>query len=97
MFTYTFQTPDHSYDFVPDPLDPESVIVKSEYKDSIEEFIGTLELAGVADGRDFSDITIREGDNGWDVYPYIQIHKADLALFLQFEVLNYMGVPNGAN
>lgn len=106
MFTYTFQTPDHGYDFVPDPLDANVVRIKSEFKDSLEEFLGTLELAGISDLSDesgvvsetdleylkrFSEIYIEEADNDYDHYYFIDIEKADLALFLQFEVLNYMG------
>ena len=99
MFTYTFQTPDHGYDFVPDPLDSDIVIVKSEFKDSLEELLNTLELAGISEAPEedqfsilqrFQDLTIEENDN--EFLPYsIALSKADLALYLQFEVLNYMG------
>jgi len=108
MFTYTLQTPDHGYDFIPDPLDANVVRVKSEFKDSIEEFINTLELAGFSQSErdkdgwtDPSDLTrlqnltIEEADNDYDHYYFIDIQKADLALFLQFEVLNYMGASFG--
>jgi hypothetical protein len=107
MFTYTLQTPDHGYDFIPDPLDVNVVRVKSEFKDSIEEFINTLELAGFSEAQDHSskgsnlermndlEKSIEEADNDYDHYYFIDIQKADLALFLQFEVLNYMGASFG--
>lgn len=88
---YTFETPDHAYDIVPDLLSPDNVQVRSEFRDSLEEFLATLELAGVADDRDFSEIEIEEGSNYYDVFFFIDITKSDLALYLQFEVLNYLG------
>jgi hypothetical protein len=100
-YSYTFQTPDHSYDIVPDPLDSDTVRIQSEFKDSIEDFLDTLELAGRGDDEDFQAIdivtedTIKEGQNTYDTYWYTEVTKADLALYFQFEVLNFMGaVPD---
>jgi len=90
-YNYTFQTPHHSYDLVPDPLDPNTVRVQSEFKDSIEDFLNTLELSGRADDEDFAALTIQEGQNTYDTYWYTEVSKDDLALYFQFEVRFFMG------
>lgn len=90
-FTYTFQTPDHSYDIIPDPLDVDIVRIQSEYKESIEDFLNTVELSGRADDEDFQAIQIKEGQNSYDTYWYIEIPKADLAVYFEFEVRFFMG------
>jgi hypothetical protein len=89
---YTFQTPDHGYDIIPNPLTG-TVTIKSEFRDALEELVGTIELAGVAEGKDFSDIVIEEEATDYFFSHYIEIDLATLALYLQFEVLNYMGSP----
>jgi hypothetical protein len=89
---YTFSTPDHGYDIFPDLLSPDNVQVRAEFKDSLEELVATLELAGVADDRDFTELQIEEGSNDYDTFFFIDITKSDLALYLQFEILNYLGV-----
>jgi hypothetical protein len=89
--TYTFQTPDHSFDFIPDLFDPNKVKVTSEYKDSLEDFLNVIELAGRANDEDFQEITIKEEQNSYDSYYFIEISKDDLALYLQFEVRFFMG------
>lgn len=92
--TYVFQTPDHGYDFVPDLLAPDNVLVKSEFRDSLEELLETLQLAGVAEGKNFEDITIEEDFTDYGTQYYIEIDKGTLALYLQFEILNYFGGPS---
>lgn len=88
---YTFQTPDHAYDIIPDPLDPSTVRIQSEYKESIEDLLNTIELSGRADDEDFQAIQIKEGQNSYDTYWYTEISKADLALYFEFEVRFFMG------
>lgn len=96
--TYVFHTPEHGFDFVPDAHDAELVHVKSEYKDALEEFLATLELAGVADKDDEDQLSILQWfdalkieETGDDMLPYsVTVTKSDLALYLQFEVLNYL-------
>ena len=88
--TYTFETPFHGFDFVPDPNSPDNVQIRAEFRDSLEEFLATLELAGVADDRNFEDLEIEEGSNSYDEFFFLDITKSDLALYLQFEVLNYL-------
>lgn len=96
IYNYTFQTPDHRYEIVPDPLDPITVRVQSEYREAIEEFLNTIELAGRADDEDFTDLIINEaiineGQNSFDRYWYTEVSKADLALYFEFEVRFFMG------
>lgn len=90
-FNYTFQTPDHGYDIIPDPLDKNTIRIKSEFRQSLEDFLNTIELAGRANDEDFQALEIKEGTNAYDTYWYADITKADLALYFQFEVLNFMG------
>lgn len=96
IYNYTFQTPDHRYEIVPDPLDPTTVRIQSEFKEAIEEFLNTIELAGRADDEDFSNLiinegTLTEGNNSFDTYWYTEVSKADLALYFEFEVRFFMG------
>ena len=90
-YNYTFTTPDHAYDIIPDPLDPNTVRIQSEYKESIEDLLNTIELSGRADDEDFQAIQIKEGQNSYDAYWYTEISKADLAIFFEFEVRFFMG------
>jgi hypothetical protein len=92
-YNYTFQTPHHSYDLIPDPLDPNMVRVKSEFKDSIEDFLNTIELSGRANDEDFAalKLNIKEGQNSYDTYWYTEVSKEDLALYFEFEVRFFMG------
>ena len=96
IYNYTFQTPDHRYEIVPDPLDPTTVRIQSEFKEAIEEFLNTVELAGRADDEDFAALiinegTLTEGQNSFDHYWYTEVSKADLALYFEFEVRFFMG------
>lgn len=90
--TYKFETPFHKFEFEPNPDSPDNVSVVSESRESIEDFLATLELAGVADDRDFSELLIEEDgyDAHYDPIYFVEITKSDLALFLQFETLNYL-------
>jgi hypothetical protein len=95
-YNYTFSTPEHSYEIIPDLLDPNTVRVTSEFKDDIESLLDSIELAGRADDEPFTalKLNIEEGTSNGTHY-YTEISKADLALYLQFEVLNFMGaVPD---
>jgi hypothetical protein len=92
-YNYTFTTPDHSYEIIPDPLDPKTVRIQSEFKDSIEDFLKTVELAGRADDEAFTDlkINIQEGLTSYDPIFFTEVSTSDLALYFEFEVLNFMG------
>ncbi len=91
IYNYTFGTPDHSYDIIPDPLDPSTVRIQSEYRESIEDLLNTIELSGRADDEDFQAIQIKEGQNSYDTYWYTEVSKAVLALYFEFEVRFFMG------
>lgn len=87
---YIFHTPDHGYDIIPNPLTG-TVTIKSEFRDALEELVGTIDLAGAAEGSDLSEITIHEEVSDYLFSHYIEIDLPTLALYFQFEVLNYMG------
>lgn len=90
--TYKFSTPDHDYTFVPNPVVPDLVEVRSEYREAIEEFIETLELAGVAEGESFHNLIIEEDNSEQIAFYYTEVSPATLSLYTSFEFLNYMGV-----
>lgn len=88
--TYTLQTPDYGYDFIPVP-DSNRVIVKSDEKEAIEDFISTIELAGPEEGQSLPELIIEEDTNSYDHYYFTEVTRATLSLFLDFEVRYYMG------
>lgn len=93
IYNYTFTTPDHTYEIIPDPLDPDTIRIQSEFKEAVEDFLDTIELAGRGDDEDFTalKLSIQEGHNTYDPYFFTEVTKADLALYFEFEVLNFMG------
>lgn len=88
---YTFGTPEHDYEIIPNPK-TKTVVIKSEWREALEELVGTIELAGAAEGIDFSTIVIEEEVTDYYFGHYIEIDKSTLALYFQFEVLNFMGI-----
>lgn len=90
--TYKFSTPDHDFIIVPNPVVPDLVEVRSEYREAIEEFIETLELAGVAEGESFDNLIIEEDNTEQTPFFYTEVSPATLCLYTRFEFLNYMGV-----
>ena len=90
-YNYTFSTPDFDYDIIPDPLDPATVRIQSEYREAIEDVLNTIELSGRANDEDFQALTIEEGQNSYDAYWYTDLSKEDLALYFEFEVRFFMG------
>ena len=100
---YTFSTPDHAYSINPHEEIPDMVVVESATREALEEMIGSIELAGAADGEfygdeddDFTHIPIWTAQDDLDEYYFIEITKATLCLYLNFEVLNYLGAFNNA-
>lgn len=89
---YAFSTPEHDFVLVPNPVVPDLVEVRASSKEALEEFIGTLELAGVSEGMDFSKLVIEEDNTEQDIFFYVEVSPATLAIYTQFEFLNYMGV-----
>lgn len=90
MNIYKFSTPDHDFTFVPNPAVPNLVEVRSEYREAIEEFIETVELAGVAEGESFSHLIIEEDMTEQTPFFFTEVSPATLSLYTQFEFLNYM-------
>lgn len=79
------------------------VVVESATREALEEMIGSIELAGAADGEFYGDeddnltpIPIWTAQDDLDEYYFIEITKATLCLYLNFEVLNYLGAFNNA-
>jgi hypothetical protein len=91
--TYRFDTPEHSYTIEPVPHVPKLVSLQSENREALEEALETIHLAGVADDEDFSHLTIEEDMT--DVVPffYIELSTSTLALWWEFEALNFIGAP----
>lgn len=92
---YTFGTPEASYVLDANPLNPDNVFIRASHKADLETVIDSLEIAGVADGRYFEDLEIEissENEEEESYSYFLEISRTDLALFLQFEVLNYLGV-----
>jgi len=90
---YTWQTPENSYDFHPVP-DTNLVLIKSETREAIEDFINTVELAGPEEGNPLPELWIEEDETSYDHVYFTEVTRATLSLFLDFEVRYYMGVPS---
>lgn len=94
MTTYKFSTPDHNFSFVPNPVVPNLIEVRSTSREAIEEFIETLELAGVAEGDSFGHLIIEEDMTEQEPFFFTEVSPATLSLYTTFEFLNYMGVTS---
>jgi hypothetical protein len=99
MTNYEFQTPESLYVLIQHPTLSDSVYIKAAHSSDLETVKDNLELAGVQEGRYFEDLEIQEDSrsqtvdaNGNRCAFFIELTKTDLALFLQFEVLNFLGV-----
>jgi hypothetical protein len=91
---YEFSTPEATYEFAVNPQNTDNVFVYAQYKEDLETVIDSLELAGVQEGRYFEDLLIEETElpEAEQYIYFIEITRVDLALYLQFEVLNFLGV-----
>lgn len=89
--TYTWQTPEYSYDFI--PVENNLIRVKSETIEAIEAFLSTIELSGPEEDTELPSTIIEEAQNSYDVYYFVEVSRATVSLFLDFEVRYYMGVP----
>lgn len=89
---YTFGTPEFNYTFVPDLTVPNLLTVQSTDREALEIFIDTLALDNMADDEIHEKITIEEDMTADEPFFYIEITTSTLALYLQFEVLNYLPV-----
>lgn len=89
---YTFGTPEFSYTFVPDLTVPNLVAVQSTNREALEIFIDTLALDNMADDDLHDKLVIEEDMTADEPFYYVEITTSTLALFLSFEVLNYLPV-----
>jgi hypothetical protein len=87
---YTFSTPEFDYTFVPDLTVPNLVSVQSREREALEILIDTLALDNMADDDAHSKLVIEEDMTADEPFYYIEITTSTLALYLQFEVLNYL-------
>jgi hypothetical protein len=96
MTYYKFTTPEADYTFVPVPTNQDGVHVYAAEREELDILISSLELAGVAEGRYFEDLSVEEdftaevrGKNGYPLTNFVEMTWSDLALFTQFEILNF--------
>jgi hypothetical protein len=77
----------------------DNVMVRARDKAALDNMLTSIELAGKALAEDGSDITVDQdltivtAGNG-DYRHRVTMSKSTFALFLQFEVLNYLSYPN---
>lgn len=90
--TYTFSTPEFAYSFVPDLTVPNLVAVQSTEREALEILVDTLALDNMADDETYEKIVIEEDMTAEEPFYYIEISTSTLALYLQFEVLNYLPI-----
>lgn len=77
----------------------DNVMVRARDKESLDNMLTSIELAGKALAEDGSDITVDqdlkiETSSKGDYRHRVTMSKSTFALFLQFEVLNYLSYPN---
>lgn len=89
--TYTWQTPEFSFDFI--PVEANLIRVKSETKEAIDAFLSTIELSGPEEDTEIPEMWIEEDTNTYDHYYFVEVSRATVSLFLDFDVRYYMGVP----
>jgi hypothetical protein len=97
--SYTWTTPEYSYTF--SPIDATTVRVESESKQAIEDFLSTVELSGPEEGTEipttiYEDSTLtgvlKDGTGDFEHSYFIEVSRATISLFLDFDVRYYMGV-----
>lgn len=64
----------------------DDIALYSESKGTLLDVIQSLELAGVAEDKDFDDLSIKEDPNG---HYRLIIDRPTFCMWLGFEVLNY--------
>lgn len=97
---YTWSTPEYDYIFT--PIDEHTVRVESNNKQAIEDFLSTVELAGPEEGTEIPETIYQEGTleatnddihGAFEYVYFIEVSRATISLFLDFDVRYYMGVP----
>lgn len=86
---YSFETTEGVYQYSVSTTNPDNIIVTAPDRLLII-LLGSLELAGVEEGRFFEDYEIQEPFDVDDEDGFLELTKADFCLFLNFEVLNYI-------
>lgn len=91
MSTYEWQTPEYSYTFT--PVENGLVRVQSDDKQAIDDFLSTLELAGPEEGTELPTTIEQEQSYNWgnEAIYFIEVSRATISLFLDFDVRYYMG------
>ena len=96
---YSFGTPESQYVLIQHPTLSEFVYICAAHASDLETVKDNLELAGREDGRYLEDLEILEDpltdavdSHGNQATFFLELTKTDLALFLEFEVLNFLGV-----
>lgn len=89
---YTFTTPDAIYDL--SFAQPDNIKFTSDTEHELQIILDTLELFGQADDLDNPPLTsakiVQEDDTEYS----LTLSRADAALYLQAEILNFLG-PEG--
>jgi hypothetical protein len=89
---YGFQTPEYTFRIEPNPTLPERVFLSAETPEAIEMAIDSIELAGTQDGEFHEDLLLEMNGDAEDAYCFfVELSKPTLTLFLEFELLNFMG------
>ena len=90
---YAFQTPEYSYRIEANPHFPKRVFLSAETPEAIELAIDSIELQGAQDREFIEDLIMEMNGDATDAYCFfIDISKPTLCLFMQHEVLNFLGV-----
>lgn len=91
MSTYTWATPEYSYDFI--PVEHGLVRVQSDDKQAIDDFLSTLELAGPEEGTELPTTIEQTHSFYWgnEVAYFVEVTRPTISLFLDFDVRYYMG------
>ena len=91
--TYTWSTPEHSIEFT--PAGPDLITVSSSSYEAIENFLSTVELAGTEEGTELPELIESEQSLDWgnELTYFVEVSRATVSLFFDFEVRYYIGVP----
>jgi hypothetical protein len=89
---YAFATPEYSYRIEPNPTTKDRVFLSAETPDAIEMAIDSIELAGTQEGEYAEDLILEMNGDAEDAYCFfVEVSKPTLALFVNFELLNFLG------
>lgn len=90
---YVFNTPEYNFLIRTNPDNPKNVFLLSDYPESIEMAIEQIELTDTQEGEYAEDLLLEtNGDDKQGYHFFVEISKPTLCLFIQAEILNFMGV-----